>query len=188
MIETAAGSGVARRGFLKKGLVGGALLLVGAAVGVAARSTRMGQGRPPGRRPLALLSPEEYAVLAAVAARVVPGDGADARWPSADAVDCAGKVDAVLALNHPDAGRDFKRLLGLFENGLGGLLVTLRPTPFTALDAAAQDRRLEAWRHSRITVLRSGYQAMVRLTKAAYYASPEVHALMGYPGPPTVPA
>ena len=76
---------------------------------------------------------------------------------------------------------------GEFENGLGGLLVTLRPTPFTALEPAAQDRRLEAWRHSRITVLRSGYQAMVRLVKAAYYSSPEVYPAMGYPGPPTVP-
>lgn len=180
--------GFPRRGFLKKGLVGGALLVVGGAVGVALRPTRMGAHQAP-RRPLELLSPAEHAVLAAVAARVVPGEGADARWPTADALDVAGKADGLLAVNHPDVGRDFKRLLALFDNGLAGLvLVAGRPTPFTALDGAAQDRRLEAWRRSRLTVLRSGYQAMVRLVHAIYFSAPEVYPLIGYPGPPVVPA
>lgn len=173
-----------RRGFLKKGLLGGALLAIGGGVGVALRSTRT--GAPP-RAPLRLLSRDEHAVLAAVFARVVPGDGAGARWPSADALDCAGKADALLARAHPEVGAEFRRLLRLFESGLGGLLLQGTPTPFTRLTAAQQDARLQAWRRSRLALLRSGYQALVRLAHATYFSSPEVYALVGYPGPPVVP-
>jgi hypothetical protein len=176
---------VPRRGFLKKGILGGALLLIGGGAGLALRGTRLGK---PARQPLRLLSPGEHAVLAAVAARVVPGEAAPTTWPSSQAVDCAGKIDALLALAHPAVGEDFRRLLGLFENGLAGLFIHHSPTPFTQLGAADQDARLEAWRRSRLTLLRSGYQALVRLVHAAYFSSPEVYPLMGYPGPPGVPA
>jgi hypothetical protein len=174
-----------RRGLLKKGLLGGALLLVGGALPIGLRGSRLG---PAPKAPLALLSPEEHAVFAAVAARVVPGDGAPPAWPSAETLDCAGKADALLARVHPAMGKEFKQLLRLFENGLTGLLSTGRPTPFTRLSAAEQDARLEAWRRSRIALFRTGYQAMARLAHATYYSSPEVYPLLGYPGPPEVPA
>jgi hypothetical protein len=175
---------VPRRGFLKKGLLGGALLVVGGGAGVALRSTRL--GTPP-RVPLQLLSPAQHAVLEAIAARVVPGDGAPT-WPSANAVDCAGKIDRLLALAHPAVGADFKQLLGLFENGLAGLFMHTGWSPFTRLSPAQQDARLEAWRTSKLTLLRSGYQALVRLVHATYFSSPEVYPFVGYPGPPVVPA
>lgn len=172
-----------RRGFLRKGLVGGALLLVAGAVGISVRRTRRG---PAPRAPLALFTPDEHAVFAAVAARVAPGDGAGPAWPPASALDCAGKADALLARCHPAIGRDFKRLLRLFESGLFGLVLTGRPTPFSQLAGEAQDERLRAWERSRLPLLRSGYQAMVRLAAATYYSAPEVYALVGYPGPPSV--
>jgi hypothetical protein len=175
---------IPRRGFLKKGLVGGALLMVGGGAGIALRSTRLG---PPPQAPLRLLSAREHAVLAAVAARVVPGVGAPPDWPSAESLDCAGKIDALLALAHPTVGQEFKQLLGLFENGLVGLVVAGRPAPFTRLAPAAQDARLRAWRGSSLMLLRSGYQALVRLVHAVYFSSPRVYALCGYPGPPEVP-
>jgi hypothetical protein len=176
---------IPRRGFLKKGILGGALLLVGGGAGLALRGTKLSTAA---RKPLRLLSPGEHAVLAAVAARVVPGDGAPAAWPSAEAVDCAGKIDGLLAMTHPAVGGEFKQLLGLFENGLAGLFIHGSPTPFTKLPPAEQDARLEAWRRSRLTLLRSGYQALVRLVHATYFSSPEVYPLLGYPGPPVVPA
>ena len=61
------------------------------------------------------------------------------------------------------------------------------PTPFTRCSPAAQDARLEAWRRSRLALLRSGYQALKRLAHATYYSSPEIYALVGYAGPPEVP-
>jgi hypothetical protein len=176
---------IPRRGFLKKGILGGALLVIGGGAGLALRSTRLGK---PSRKPLQLLSSDEYAVLAAIAARVVPGEGAPATWPSAEAADCAGKIDALLALAHPAVGEEFRQLLRLFENGLAGLFIHHSPTPFSQLAPAEQDARLEAWRRSRLTLLRSGYQALVRLVHATYFSTPEVYPLLGYPGPPVVPA
>jgi len=173
-----------RRKFIKRGLVGGDLLALAGSLPFALRTTLL--GRAP-RRPLRLLTLEEHAVLAAAAARLVPGDGAGPSWPSAEALDCAGKVDALLATVHPDAGRDFRRLLRLFESGLLGTFMAASPRPFTRATPAEQDARLEAWRRSRLTVMRSGYQALKRLTHAAYYSSPEVYPRVGYPGPPVVP-
>ena len=172
-----------RRGLFKKGLLGGALLVLGGGAGLALRRTRL--GAPP-RGKLALFSPEEHAIFAAVADRVVPGDGAPTIWPRAGALDCAGKADALLARVHPEVGAEFRQLLRLFENGLPGFLLTGSVAPFTALPPAAQDARLRAWRDSRLALLRTGYLALVRLATATYYSSPEVYALVGYAGPPQV--
>ena len=176
--------GVPRRGFLKKGVLGGVLLLGAGSVPIALRRTKV---RTPPQGELRLLSREEHAIFAAVAARVVPGDGAPPAWPTAEALDCAGKADQLLARCHPEVGKEFKQLLALFENGLVALVTTGRPTPFTRLGAKEQDARLDAWRRSRVSVLRTGYQALSRLAHATYFASPEVYALVGYPGPPMVP-
>jgi hypothetical protein len=173
-----------RRRFLRRGLFGGALLLCAGSLPFVFRTTRRGSAP---RAPLKLLSADEYAVFAAVAARIVPGDGADARWPRAETLDCAGKVDALMATVHPDVGTDFRRLLHLVESGFAGLLVAGSPRPFTRAAPAEQDARLEAWRRSRLAVLRSGYQALKRLAHAAYYSSPEIYEAIGYPGPPLVP-
>jgi hypothetical protein len=174
-----------RRRFLKRGLLGGALLFLAGTVPLALRST-LRRRAPAG--PLRLLDEDEYAVFAAAAARLAPGPGAGPRWPTAEALDCAVKADALMARVHPDVGHDFKRLLRLFESGLVGALVAGSPRPFTRAAPGEQDARLEAWRRSRLALLRSGYQALKRLAHATYYSSPEVYALIGYPGPPEVPA
>lgn len=173
-----------RRSFLKKGIFGAALLLVGGAVPIALRGG-LDRARPRGA--LRLFTPHEYAVFAAIAGRMVPGDGADAKWPTAEALDCAGKADALMAQAHPAVGAELRQLLRLFESGLSGLFTNAKPTPFTRLAPADMDARIEAWRHSRLTLLRSGYQALKRLAHATYYSSPEVYALVGYPGPPALP-
>jgi len=177
-----------RRSFLKKGIFGAALLLVGGAVPIALRGG-IDRARPRGA--LRLFTPHEYAIFAAIASRIVPGDGADAgstgSWPTAEDLDCAGKADALIAQAHPAVGAEFRQLLRLFESGLSGLFTNAQPTPFTRLTPAEMDARLEAWRHSRVALLRSGYQALKRLAQATYYSSPEVYARVGYPGPPALP-
>ena len=172
-----------RRGFLKKGLFGGALLFGGGAMALLAEPGKMGR---PAQRKLTALSPYEHAIFAAAAARLCPGDGA-AGWPSADALQVADKLDALLSELHPRAIKDFRRLLHVFESGLTGLAVTGTPWPFTRASAADQDRRLEAWRHARLALFRSGYQAMKRLAHALYYGAPQIYERIGYPGPPVVP-
>lgn len=165
------------------------MLVVGGSIPILFRSGQ--RAAVPPRRPLRLLDEHEYAVFAAAAARLCPGptmaaDGG-ASWPSAEALDCAGKVDALVARLHPRAAREFRQLLNVFENAMTGLMAIGSPRTFTRSSPEEQDARLEAWRRSRVALFRSGYQAMKRLAHAAYYSSPEVYALLGYPGPPVVP-
>jgi hypothetical protein len=172
-----------RRSFLKKGLVGGALLVCGGAAELLARSGDL--TRQP-RTALSTLTPYEYAIFAAAAARLCPGDGA-AGWPTAEALDTAEKLDTLLAKLHPRAIKEFRQLLHVFESALTGLVTAAAPRPFTRSSPAEQDQRLDAWRHSRVALFRSGYQAMKRLSHAIYYSSPAIYARVGYPGPPVVP-
>lgn len=191
-----------RRGLLKKTLASAVLLAAAGAVPVALRKTRLASPGP--RKPLRFFTPQEYAVFAAVADRVLaeaPGEpaefpgGAPAELPGLDArpvprgpqpalVDVAGKADAFLEPLDAASASDLKRLLALFDNALFSALTLGPPTPFTRQTPAQQDRHLAAWAGSRLAVRRTGYQALKRLACAMYYASPEVYASVGYPGPP----
>jgi hypothetical protein len=176
-----------RRSLLKKGVVGGALLLVGGAVPILFRGGVRGDGP---KQPLRVLTAREYAIFAAAAARLCPGGdtpSAGGAWPSPESLDCAGKVDALMSTLHPRVSGEFRQLLRVFENAMTGLFTIGSPTTFTGSAPHDQDRRLNAWRHSRIDLFRSGYQAIKRLAHATYYASPETYAHVGYPGPPVVP-
>ena len=168
---------------LKTGVVGAAVLGVGGPLLLLSRSGRT--PRAP-RGPLHALTPYEHEIFASAAARLVPGDGAP-DWPSAEALDVAGKLDGLVARLHPRAVKEFRQLLHVFESALTGVVSIGSPQTFTRSSPADQDRRLQAWRHSRVAVLRSGYQAMKRLAHAIYFACPETYARVGYPGPPVVP-
>jgi hypothetical protein len=95
-------------------------------------------------------------------------------------------VDESLALAVPEARADFRNLLLLFENAAVGLLFEGRIKPFTHLEAAAQDKALEAWRTSKLALRRSGYLAVKRLTLAAHYSSPGTWESINYGGPPEI--
>jgi gluconate 2-dehydrogenase subunit 3-like protein len=165
-----------RRSLLKRGLLGGGLLLLGGAGFLATRGTRRGQPPP---RPLSVLSEDEYAVMEAFTARIVaPGPGA----PPLD--EAAWNADQILTLVDPSAQKEVKRLLGLFESALGGFLFGLRTRPFTRLDPAEQDEVLREWHHSRLLVRRTGFSALKTLALAGYYSTSRTWAYMSYPGPP----
>jgi hypothetical protein len=136
------------------------------------------------RGPLLVFSLDEYAIFAAVAARVVAVDGDS---PSTDTVDVAGRADAAMALWPDSVQVEFRRLLRLFENALTGAVLLRSLETFTALPPREQDARLSLWAGSRVAVFRTGFQAMKRLACACYYAAPEAWAATGYPGPPELP-
>ena len=188
-----------RRGLLKKTLGGAALLAAAGAVPVALRKTRLRE--PP--HALQFFTAAEYSIWAAVAERILApeataatrepgGDSAEAllqqqRRPPAPTplqVDVAGKADAFLAPLPEKDAKDLKQLLALFDNALFSFLTGGPATPFTQLDAAAQDAHLKAWQTSRLAVRRTGFQAMKRLCCAIYFAAPASYASLGYPGPP----
>jgi len=147
-----------RRSFLKKGLLGGVLLALGG-VGLAFYPSRdVGTAT----MPLAVLEPRSFQVLVAVASRVVTAKGADP-------VAIAHGVDRALSYALPETQEAINKLLGLFENALPGLFLDGRLQPFTRLSAESQDAVLESWRTSSIALRRNGYQALRKLTLAAYY-------------------
>lgn len=168
---------ITRRSVLRFGLGGAALLAVGG-VGLGLRSTVT---RAP-RRPLKTLDERQFSVLAAVADRVMPGDGDE--LPSAWALEVPEKVDGVLATVHPADAAEMGQLLLLLESALAGFVLDGRPRTFTASSPEQQDAALGDWRASRIGVRRTGFRALQKTILAAYYGSPETWEAVGYPGPP----
>ncbi len=165
-----------RRGFLKRGLWGGALLALGGGLGLTIWPTRVAW-RP--ARALVIFDEKQFAILAAVAARVV-------RAPGADPVELAHRAEAALALAPDESQSDFKKLLGLFDNAFAGLLFDGRARPFTRLAPEEQDAALDHWRDSHLVIRRSGYHAMRKILLASYYATEASWAGVGYQGPPQI--
>jgi hypothetical protein len=157
-------------------LLGGVLLATAGGLGLVVWPSRIVHRA---RRPLRVLDERQFAILAAVAARMVTA-------PGADPIEIAHGVDLTLTFGSLEAQKDFQRLLLLLESALAGLAFDGRGRPFTRLSPEAQDAVLAAWRDSRLVVRRSGYQALRKLTEAAHYASPSSWASVGYPGPPQI--
>jgi hypothetical protein len=166
-----------RRSLLRRGLLGGALLATGGAGFLALRAGRRVASPGDGLR---VFSEQEFAVLDALAHRLVaplPG------WPTVEEVGVARAVDRIVERVEPSAQAELKQLLALFDNALAGFVFGGRTQPFTALDGAAQDKVLEEWRDSRVSLRRTGYSALRTLVLAGYYQSPLTWKPIGYPGP-----
>ncbi len=163
-----------RRGFLKLGLVGGALV---AASGVTL-ALLPGERAVRPRTPPLSLDDAQFAVLVAVAARVL------ART-TADPLGAAHAVDTALRFAPPEVRHDLGLALDLLDNALVSVLTGGRPTPFTVLDEAGQDAALRRWGSSRLALLRSAYQGLRKLCLAAHYATPPAAAALGYA--PSIP-
>jgi len=160
-----------RRTFLKRGLAGGAVLLLGG--GTLAVLPTKEVAAP--TRALAVIGARGFQVLAAVAQRVVPD--------TVDAAFVAHGVDDLLRRAAPEAQADFNNLLGLFENALPGLIFDGRVLPFTRLSPESQDRVLRSWRDSRLALRRNGYQALRRICLATAYADERTWPAVGYAPP-----
>lgn len=167
-----------RRNLLRGGL-GGALLLGLGGVGLSLQRTRV-DGAP--AEDLLVLTRDEWAIVAAVAARVCPPPGADV--PGADAIGVATLADRLLSRADPGTLADVKSVLALFENGLTGALFFERVRPFTQLDPDTQDAVLYAWRDSRVALRRTVFRALSSMVTALYFGDPRTWPGIGYPGPP----
>ncbi len=161
-----------RRTFVKRGLLGGVVLGIGSATGLAFHAP----AAPPAPDGLAVLSAKAYQVLVALAVRVLPSGAA----PEA----AAKRVDVALTYAAPEPRADFRRLLELFDNPLVALMLSGDTTPFTQASPAAQDAIFAGWQTSALTLRRSGYQAIRRLLLSAHYANPPSWPSIGYAGPP----
>lgn len=169
------GEGESRRGFLRKGLVGGAVLAAGGLGWLALRPS-LEVPLPAGG--LAVLAPLEYSVLTAVAQRLLP------RREGFPILDVAAACDVILTKVDDTARRETRQLINIFENAALGLVFGLRLTPFTRLGPQEQDAVLREWRDSRLLIRRTGWLALRSLIMAGYFASRQTWPAVGYPGPP----
>jgi len=167
-----------RRGFLKKGIFGGLILAV---CGGGFLASRRGRSIPLPQEGLKVLDPSEYAVLMAIATRLIPeGEG----FPSVEQVGVGLNADRILAQTDPAAAREVKQLLNLFENALAGFLFGGRIRPLTDLAGADQDEVLRDWESSRLAIRRTGFAALRTLALASYFGSPLSWPAVHYSGPP----
>ena len=175
------GQPISRRRFLRRTIAGAALIAVG---GTLARNL---SGYPAADAPAGLraLSAKEAIVLGAIARRMVAPDERGA--PSTDEMDAVRAADEYVAGLPEDLSSDLKALLHLVEHA--PIVLSLRPSRFTRLDAAAQDAVLDGWATSRLAVRRQGFTALKSLVMLAYYGDPRSFSIPGWPGPllPTGP-
>lgn len=163
-----------RRKFIKRGLLGSALLFVGGTGALALYPSN--DSRAPRRR-LLTLDESTFAIMAAFAERIIPENG------SADAIEVAHRVDVALCYLPVEACDDVIKALRLLENGLVGLFMRKTPKPFTYLGEKERDAALQVWETSPHQLLRSAFGALRKLCLAGYYATLEAGTEIGYPGP-----
>jgi hypothetical protein len=171
--------GFSRRAWLRGGLASLALLGLGG-VGLSLQATRRPR-RP--SEPLRVLTEDEHAILAAVAARLCPQPGPDV--PGADAIEVALQADRLFERADPDATAGLKTALALLESPLVGAAFLEHARPFTQLAPEQQDAVLLAWRRSKIATRRTAYRALASLAGSIYYGDARVWPGVGYPGPPS---
>jgi hypothetical protein len=171
-----------RRGFLKYGLAGAALLAVGGGTWLGTRRTVPTPGLT---GPFTVLTLEEASIFLELSDRLLPPRPG---FPSPLDVDLPHRIDALVALMDEDAQKEVRQLVGLFENALAGLLLDGQWKTFTASTPEQQDARIRSWQQSRYKVRRTGYKALKKIVYSSYYGARETWKAIGYPGPPPIGA
>ena len=171
------GSAIPRRKWLGSLLIGGTLAALGGAVALLRTA---GYETLPLSVALRVLTPWQYAVVRAVARRMVAADRAEG-VPSPDEVGVAEFVDGYLVEMRPALRRDVFRLLRYIEQ-LAPLGSGYK-NRFTELSPNEQDEVLLGLEASRFDELRAGFQAMKGLVVMGYYRDPRTFPILGYGGP-----
>lgn len=167
---------ITRRRFLRLG-IGGAVVL--GAGGVLAWQTTGYSVADDVQRRLQALSPKEYLVARAVAARMMRPDRRD--LPTPDQVEAAIHMDMLVARLDDASKADLKHLLHAVEHLFP--LATGRVTRFTRLDGAAQDAVLTSMMTSSTLLLRGAFEALKGLAAMAYFRDERTWTPIGYDGP-----
>ena len=165
--------GFSRRAFLRSGLISVAVLGL-SGLGLALQRTKLIAVPKDG---LLVLTPEQYAILTAVAARTCP--------PNDLGIDVAFTADRLLTLVDDDVKAGVGLALNVLESSVVGALFGERTAPFTQLSAEDQDRVLMAFASSKVALRRTIYRSLSGLTGTLYYGDPRAWPSAGYPGPPS---
>ena len=166
---------IGRRRFLKETIWG--LLVLGFARVAFSGPSRLGESIP-AQSGLRFLSPQQFRVLEAVCDRMVPA-AEDA--PGAADLAVAARLDLYLATMDRAVAEQIAQLLDVFE--WSPLVFDFQRARFTSLTPARRDEVLRAWATSRFEFRRIGFQALRRLSMAAYYGQEGSWKAIGYDGP-----
>lgn len=164
---------ISRRRWLKWVLTGGAVVTGGGVGWLALR------GPVPSVAGLVTLSDSEYRTFASIAATQMPRGGAFE--VGARDLGLTRQIDAFLAGQPPEAVRDLKRALFLFEYGpvwLGHHLAT-----FSNLSPRERLVEWKRWVTSDRLLLRQVALAFRKTIGLFFYDQPSVWPHIGYPGP-----
>ena len=146
------------------------------------------------------LSQRERAVLGAVCdafhPRLIAGPGDDERLFAANAAEVGvpAAAENAIGLLGPAQRAELRRLLRLLDNRMLGLVLSRSARGVNALTADERGRLLSTMSTSTIPQMRSGFQALKRLSSFLFYSigggdktNPALEAL-GYPPSPRPPA
>jgi hypothetical protein len=176
--DAVANAGFSRRKLLKGGVV--SLVLLGlAGAGIALQRTKL---RALPKDGLHVLTPEQYAVLCAIADRLCPRPAEGV--PGATAIDVGLMADRLLEYAHDDIKQGIALALTMVESGLPGALFGERIAPFTTLSPEQQDAVLIAFRDSKVGLRRTIFRSFSSVVGSLYYGDPRTWPSVGYPGPP----
>ncbi|WP_339488788.1 twin-arginine translocation signal domain-containing protein [Pseudomonas sp. EL_65y_Pfl2_R95] len=171
---------LSRRGFLKTGLMGTALL---ATAGLTATLSGCSASTP--AQGFRVLRTADVALLSVIIPVIIEGSAPPANMPQA-VKGTLQSLDNSLSYLSPEL---LKLTVQLFDV----LASPLTRGPLTGVwgsweNASTQDVRhfLERWQNSSIGLLKMGYDSLIKLVLMSWYSRPESWAHCGYPGPPTV--
>ncbi len=134
-----------------------------------------------------MLDEEDRVIVAALApvmlSGALPGDAAARKDAIAQTV---RGVDVAIAGLPLAVRAQIRQLFGILRFPITRMFVAGIWHPWHAANDAEIAHFLEAWRYSRITRLRSAYDALHQLLMAAWYGNAKAWNAIGYTGPPAV--
>ena len=168
-----------RRGFLRVGLFGGAILAAGGAW-VVWRDMSDADGRALARDRVTMIVDAIAPVLLAGALPEDPAQRANG------IARVASGIKAVIATFPEAVQREIADLFRLLDIRIARRVLTGVSSDWSDADPAEVAAFLERWRTSRIGLLQAGYFALHDLVLGTWYAEPANWEAIGYPGPPKV--
>lgn len=179
---------LSRRGFLRTGVAGAALLgTASAGIGMSGCSEApKASHKVDGREVEFYFLTEDdrtllLAITPAILADALPADRNQRAQSLAQTV--AG-IDAAIYRFSPTMKAEFRQLFDLLHFSPTRALAAGVWQSWDTVDAERADVFLKRWKNSSIALFTSAYIGLVKVTNVAYYGAPATWSRSHYPGPP----
>ncbi len=188
MTPPASLSPLSRRQLLRRGLIGAALLGLGttsALISGCASSPMAPPVNPRSHAVYAFLRRDDVVLVSTIAPAII----AD-HWPSSPHAGThardtlLARVDLFITRLGDHNIREMRQLFDLLNQTLTRGLTTGIWSSWDAVDTARAQAFLDDWKHSRLSLLNSAYNALTDIIGFAWYSDPANTQHLGYDGPP----